>query len=309
MGAMMGRVGKGLGPLMTEDIKMHNFSFSISNVIDRYNGLRDPLSMDLYDWNTRLKETSDLSEIDSLITELKEEIFVDCMGLSLTLPVISERLLLKKDRRELVGEEISAPLVWNARELVRFSRLSNQSIEHRVHELACSILEIPEFVEGMNGEYESAIEDFTSELEKDVLRNRKELLDTNKLIKQAIGTQAQKAETRQLLQECLEEDRNRESRAFENARKLTETKAFHEAKTKEVTERFSSVEKSFVNGKEECTQALAQERAVTQETRHTLHEAWSANYRVSFDIENKERRLRGLQAEIADIQQQINNIH
>ena len=80
--------------------KMHNFSFSISNVIDRYSGLRDPLSKDLYDWNSRLKEAKDPSEVDSLITELKEEVFFGCMGQPLTDPVISEKLLLKKDCKD-----------------------------------------------------------------------------------------------------------------------------------------------------------------------------------------------------------------
>ena len=308
MGTMMRRVGNGLGSLVTEDGKMHNFSFSISNVIDRYSGLRDPLSMDLYDWNNRLKEAKDPSEIDSLITELKEEVFVDCMGQPLTVPVISERLLLKKDRKDLSGEEVSFSLVWNTRELVRFERLSNQPIERRVHELACSILQLPEFVEEMNGEYEMAIEDFTSELEKDILRNKKELISTNKLIKQAIDTQQQKAETTQFNQECLEEDQNREIRALEEEKKLTETKAFHEAKTEEIKGRFSSVSSNFSTSAEECDKALTQGRAVTQEARNGLHEAWSANYKVSFDIGNKEKRLSGLQTEISNLQQQINNL-
>ena len=281
--------------------KMTNCIMTVSSVVDQYPGLSDPLSLDLYDWNDRLKGTFELSDVDALVTQLREQIFVDSTGGFLTSPVISERLLFKKDRKDSSGEEIIASLVWNERELVRFERLSGQSIESRVHELAYAILQLPEFIKEREGEFEPIIEDFTSETEKDVLRNRKELLNMNKVIKKAIETEAQKAETRQFLKGSEEDEKTSELKRLEDTRKIAEKKAFYEAKTEETKGRFSAVCSDFAKQAEACDQALIQERANTNAIREAVQEAWSANYKVSFDIENKERKLSQLQQEIANI--------
>ena len=53
------------------DSKMTNCIMTVSSVVDQYPGLRDPLSLDLYDWNDRLKGTFELNEIHFKLRGLK----------------------------------------------------------------------------------------------------------------------------------------------------------------------------------------------------------------------------------------------
>jgi len=274
------------------------FTDAVSKTIDRYQGSEDPFSLNLYDWNARVKSAKD-QELTGLVHEFKDCIFVDFMGGLLTSPVIIEELLIKRDRKDRDGETIRAPLLWNERELIRFEKLSLQRIEKKTHLLASAILELP-CCQEMMGIMESPIEDFDSEDEEDTLFNRKELSQMNKSIQRVLRAMQQIIEAKNLVQVFREGKQQREETEKESARKNGEVEAACQAKAAEKIQENAKIRDAHVQAIEERQQECMQARAINSESEKRFLEAMKEKYIEEYHIRRQEEELRRVRKQIEE---------
>ena len=258
----------------------------ISGIIDRFPGLLDYLSCDLYRWNDQFKKGGNP---ERLTQRFQDDLFVESVkGGLLVYPLISEEITLQN------GQKIEAPLVWNARELVRYERLSNQTIPCKVHALAEAILQRTGFQE----DSESCIEDFTQE---DPSLNTLELNQMDALILMAV----ERMEEKKMEQAILRDRREQEIRGLEkeeaNETKLAEQLVQIQDRQKARGERFSLAKHGYDEDQKILRRTMADQQEVNEKKEQACSRALIEKYQTKIEVEQKEQTL-------ANVRQQIKNL-